>query len=524
MGDKPVLPIDYTNLDYESLREAMLGLAQETLPEWTDLSENDLGVLLVELFAYACDITLYYQTRIANNLLPETADEPEALIQLLRLIGYELRPASPATVNLSAAVDAAVISDETSILIPNRTQFFVSLPTGEQVVFETVDEITIAPHQLSLPDVQNLRYFLPIPVVQGQSILDEAVAESDGSPNQSYSLEAGPVIADSIEVTVSEPGGETRWQAVDSLADSSPADRNFVVQWDAQGRATLRFGDNLNGMAPLRGTAISPVLIRATYRVGGGPQGNVAAGTVFTPASTLPGNISLLNVTNLAAAAGGQVGESLDRARRLAPRLYRTQERAVTPRDYADLALMVPGVGKAKAVATNWNQVVLYIAPAGQVATPTELLQQNVLAFFESRRPVTTALTVVGPQPADIYLRADIRAQPYYRQIDVQQAVEQAVADYLAFDTLEFGQRIYLSKVYEIIQSLPQVASLTVTQFSRQPNTGMGMDIESDGIIELSPNELPRLGYRDNPNTLAAPGNNSYRPAIALRIQGEVVA
>ena len=95
MVNRPVIPIDYTNLGYDSLREAMLALARESLPELTDFSENDLGVLLIELFAYACDITLYYQTRIASNLFPATSDEPDALVQLLRLIGYELRPPAP---------------------------------------------------------------------------------------------------------------------------------------------------------------------------------------------------------------------------------------------------------------------------------------------------------------------------------------------------------------------------------------------------------------------------------------------
>ena len=81
----PSIPIDYTNLGYDSLREAMLAQARESVPEWTDFSENDLGVVLVELFAHACDITLYYQTRIASNLFPETSDEPDALVQLLDL-------------------------------------------------------------------------------------------------------------------------------------------------------------------------------------------------------------------------------------------------------------------------------------------------------------------------------------------------------------------------------------------------------------------------------------------------------
>src|SRR5437764_3497104 len=103
MSKELPIPIDYTNLGYDAMREAMLDLARRSLPEWTDLSESDLGVLLLELFAYACDVTLYYQTRIAANLMPGTADEPEALVQLLRLIGYELRPPAPASANLCLA-------------------------------------------------------------------------------------------------------------------------------------------------------------------------------------------------------------------------------------------------------------------------------------------------------------------------------------------------------------------------------------------------------------------------------------
>ena len=47
MTDVRGLPIDYTNLGYDALRESMLAIASETLPEWTDHSENDLGVLLI---------------------------------------------------------------------------------------------------------------------------------------------------------------------------------------------------------------------------------------------------------------------------------------------------------------------------------------------------------------------------------------------------------------------------------------------------------------------------------------------
>jgi hypothetical protein len=485
----PGLQIDYTNLGYDSLRSAMLDLARQSLPEWTDLSENDLGVLLVELFAYASDITLYYQSRIANNLLPETADEPDALLQLLRLIGYELRPPSPASVDLELAFDAAVA---VPIEIPAGSAFDVDLPTGDKVVFETARDIRIPLNQLDPPDALNLRRYRPVPVVQGQTIVNEAVARSDGSPNQTYTLQQQPVIDGSIVVTVTEPGGTRVWQQVDNLADSTPADRVFVVYRDVNGAARILFGDNVNGMPPPAGPAVT---IFATYRVIVGPISNLAADTQFNPPGLLPNNVNIVEAVNRVAAAGGAPGEDIQRARLFAPRLFRTQDRAVTAQDYADLALVAPGVGKVRAVAINSNLLLLYIAPSARVAEPSELLKQNLLAYFESRRMVTAALKIVGPRPADIYLSATVQAQPIYLRSDVAAAAAQAVADYLAFDAVDFGQPIYLSKVYDVIQSLPQVVSLNVTEFSRQPDG----TVDGTGVIKLLPNELPRPGYRDNP-------------------------
>lgn len=525
--DERAFPIDYTNIGYEALREAMLRLAQESVPEYTDFSANDLGVLLIELFAYACDVTLYYQTRLAGNLLPATSDEPEALVQLLRLIGYELRPPSPATADLRLAFDAL---EPTPIVLTAGTQFFASVPSGDEVVFETEREHRIQNPQLTPPDVANQRYFFPIPVVQGATIRDEAVGISDGSPSQIYPLRGKPVIAGSIRVTVTEaPGVETRWTEVPSLAYSGPADRHFAVQRDAEGAVALLFGDTFNGMVPPRGTVAFPVTIEATYRVGGGPVGNVPANTAFT-ASAPPGGAPLpgiLEATNPIPASGGALGEEIERARAFAPRLFRTQERAVTAEDYADLARQFPGVGKARAVRVDGHQAALYVAPAGRVAEPSELLRRDLLAFFESRRMAAIPLKILAPLPADIYLRATVRAQPYFSQADVRAAAEQAVAAYLDFDAVEFGQSIYLSKVYDVIQSLPQVASLTVTEFSRRPYLS-GLDpaaaIDPDGIIELLPHELPRPGYRDHPLTPPFPTVPDDRRPIVLDVQGGVLA
>lgn len=495
--------VDYTNIGYAGLRRSMLELARESLPEYTDLTENDLGVLLIELFAYASDVTLYYQTRIAENLFPETSDEPEALLQLLRLIGYELLPPAPARVDLRIGVDPALAAPLT---IAAGEPFTATLT--DPVVFETVDAVTITPGQLTAPDPDTgLRHYFPIAVVQGSTQLREPVGNADGSPNQLYRLLQAPVVAGSIQILVQEPGGETMWRETATLGTSTPADRHFAVQRSVDGSAWILFGDGTNGMIPPRGAPIA-----ATYRVGGGPQGNVAAGTEFTSHVN-----EIKEVTNPLAAAGGTSSESTDRARRVAPRLFRTQDRAVTADDYVDVLLQVPGVGKAQAVVAGWNDVVCYVAPAGTVTEPSDLLKRDVLAYLEPLRMTTTTLTVIGPRPADIYITATINAQPYFYAADVQRAAEDAVAAYLSFDAVSFGQAVYLSKIYDLIQSLPQVASLNVTEFSRAPDGTLA----PEGLIALAPYELPRPGYRDNPDTPPF-STATLRPPLIANVLGGV--
>jgi hypothetical protein len=483
MTDVRGVPVDYTALGYDSLRASMLAIARETLPEWTDHSENDLGVLLIELFAYASDVTLYYQSRIASQLFPATCDEPQALVQLLRLLGFELRSAVPATVELDVAVDAAQTLPHT---VPAGTAFRASTPTGEGLQFESARDVVITTDRLGPALEQNLRWFSPLTVVEGMTVSGELLGVSDGSPNQIYRLARGPVVSGSVEVTLTGPTGSTGWREVRTLANASPVSRVFSVQRGATGEVSLLFGDGANGAVPPRGGSdLDAVRVFATYRVGGGPQGNVPAGTTFTTSVS-----QLRRCVARVGGGGGAPPESLERARRLAPGLYRAQDRAVTTEDYVQLALRTPGVGKARAVALNWNDVLLYIAPNGAVEQPSELLRRDLMAAFEPSRMTTTTLRVLGPQPADVFLSATIRAEPYYLRADVHAAVTEAAAALLAFDAVDFGQPLYLSRLYDALQSLPQVASLIVTEFSRTAGGG----VDGDGVIELEPFELARPG------------------------------
>jgi hypothetical protein len=79
-------------------------------------------------------------------------------------------------------------------------------------------------------------------------------------------------VAPALEVFVDEE----RWQWVETLAKSGPLDRHYSVEIDDQERATVVFGDGVNGAAPPNGRNY----IVARYRNGRGANGNVAAGAI----------------------------------------------------------------------------------------------------------------------------------------------------------------------------------------------------------------------------------------------------
>ena len=88
MSRKPTPNIDYTSRDYEAFRELLIQKLQEKMPEYTDTSETDAGIVILEALANGLDILSLYSDIIANDvILPTTQDRKLAVI-MARCLGY----------------------------------------------------------------------------------------------------------------------------------------------------------------------------------------------------------------------------------------------------------------------------------------------------------------------------------------------------------------------------------------------------------------------------------------------------
>ncbi len=477
---------DYTNKDYASLREAMLELAKERLPEWTDHSPNDMGVLLLELYAQMSDMMLYYQDRIAAESYLETAVERRSIINLLRLIGYELRPHKPASADLTLLFDSEASG---IVTIDTGTEFQTTAEaTGEPVNFQYLRE---DPLEIDLSSLQLYTHsdgatyyrFKRLPVVQvDATVSNEIIGSSDGSPAQRFKLRQAPIIDDQLEVYVDE-GNELvptliEWQQKIDLLDSLSGDKHYTIRRDDDESVLVEFGDGRHGKIPVRGRNN----ITAFYRVGGGIKGNVAAYTITKAVSSLN---HLEHVFNKQSATGGADPETSETAAQRGPRLFRSMRRAVTAEDYEAHALEF-GLAKSRARAVAWNHIEIFVAPVGG-GQPTDTLKEDLRNYFENKRMMSAVIDIRDPVYVNVCMAGSLEIDAYHFTEQIQQRVANAVANLLAFDQVDFQFRLYLSKIYEKIEHIEGVNSVHVTRLSTD-----GTDtLPENGLLQFNWDEIP---------------------------------
>ncbi len=502
--------IDYLARDYNSFRQALLDLIPAKLPEWTDRSEADFGVVLIELFAYMGDILSYYQDRIANEAFLTTAQERRSVINHLRLIGYEMAPAAPAAARLGLIVANNV---NQVVEIRKGDQFAtVSSKDRKSLTFEFVDDKPLVINLAGLPAVppdklanNDLSGFIGIvtipakkpdgtplpnfkevveikevdgvktpfgviPVREGRSINNEVIGVSDGTANQRFRLAQPRALIDTLQIVVETSPPTPPWRWRKNLVFSH---RAFTPEQLAALEQEGRIGSTL------------------AFRVGGGSAGNVGTGqiTVITKAPQL--QLIGAKVVNREPASGGAERESIDRAIKFAPTVFGSMQRAVTGEDYVAQAKLFPGVSKARAEATNWNTITLFIAPTGSGQAPSDTLRQELLAYFEDKRMLTSIIDIQSPDYVRIDVTAQVGAEAHFRNEDVAAEAEAAIRDLFDFEKVDFKQTLYLSKIYEALERLDSVQFVNVTRF--QIATLSSPPVDEDGVIQLRENEIPVL-------------------------------
>jgi uncharacterized phage protein gp47/JayE len=411
IGKRPI--IDYVTKDYEGFREAMLALIPQLLPSWSDRSESDFGVVLIDLFAYVADILSYYQDRVANEAYLGTATQRRSVAELLRLIDYQIdpglaarallhlevtsdviittsslpyrvraggipgeadrifevtRPVTLALRNNTIALGAALTVGQTSIILPSAAH---ALGRGDVVYLEEAGTPVHRSPPLVLADVRPVSassdaivWDVPLPeafganvvlkgnnvmATHGETISDEPIFVGDGTPRQTFRLSRHPI----THLLASGSSRRRSRPEVQVTVDGVPWE--LTDSFFDSGPFDPHFAVSIdeNDVLTVRfGTGQRGAVLPAGAQVKAIYRVGIGrAGNVGPGAINVPitSVAQVASVSNPFSAEGGAERETVEEAKVSGPGRVITQNRAVTLQDYELLAKAFPGVGKAKA-------------------------------------------------------------------------------------------------------------------------------------------------------------------------------
>lgn len=413
-------PQDYTDKDYSAIRVRIQTLITAAFPAWTEFERSRLENVFIDAFAHMMDVATFYQDRFARETRFGTAALRRSMIELCRLIDYDLDTQTAAVTDVIFSIPVAAAGN---VNIPTGTTT-KSLGTGANVVrFQSTAPATI---------VAGLTDSAATAVEHSEQQSDTFTATGDVS--EEFKLSVRPFLDGSESMLIAA----VPWTKVDHFLDSGAADLHYTLRVDEYDHAFIKLGDGINGAQAAPGAAVA-----ISYKSGGGDDGNVDATAIKKveggPWYDVLGNQVSLSCNNAAAAVGGLDRETVDEARVRAPRSLRVLNRCVARTDFEDLSIQVSGVGRALALSSNEDatvpegQVKVWIIPDGGGAAPAALLTA-VETYINTNFP--TPVVCTWSALAATYVTMNIKVWAYLEEgaviADVVTAVRAALTTLLA--------------------------------------------------------------------------------------------
>jgi len=463
--------VNFTNLDFDQIKTSIKDYLRSN-SNFTDydFEGSNLSVIL-DVLAYNTYITSYNANMVSNEVFIDSATLRENVVSLARNIGYVPKSVQSSRANISLFVDttsdtAYPIKPETLTL--NKGVVCSTSAFGNQsYTFSILDDITV-------PVVDNIASFDDVDIYEGTYVTTTFTVDSF-NPNQRFILPNSKIDTSSIRVIVkpSETSDISRkYRQADSLFTITPDSPIFFVQEIEDERYELIFGDGVFGVK-----LESPNYVQVSYLVSNGESANGISqfnfsGKITSPRSTasIASGISLIT-TNEISFSGKEI-ESVESIKKYASRIYASQNRAVTAKDYESI---IPTIypetesisvfGGEDLAPPQFGKVFISIKPTNG-AYLSNLIKDNI-----EREIKKYSVAGIIPEIIDLkYLYLEPSINAYYNTNLAQSAnsiasiVSSTVERYANSSELnKFGARFKYSKFLKIIDDSSDAITSNIT-------------------------------------------------------------
>ncbi len=466
----------FTNLDFDQIKTQIREYLRAN-SNFTDFDfEGSNFSVLIDALAYNTYISAFNSNLVVNESFLDSATLRENVVSLARNIGYVPRSKTAAraaiTFNITANTTSPTMTLEPGLVCVGRQN-------DSDVVFSISESITSNTTVTSGIGTASFGSATdPIHVMEGTFLTSQFVV--DGSLEQRFILDNSNIDTSSIVAYVGTPGvlGK-QYKMIDNIVGISSISDTYLIQEVQDERYELLFGDGVFGRKPQNGAVITVQYVVTSGSEGNGPENFVFAGS-FTGSNgqvITPTVIPDVNTIN-AASNGGDI-ESIDSVKYFAPRLYSSQYRAVTSRDYeAIIQSIYPNtesvsvVGGEEVDPPQFGTVLITIKPKNG----------EFVSDFDKNQILTKlkgySLTGINQKIVDLQvLYVEIESFIYYDSTkiaavsDLRTKIVNAITTYSeSGDVNKFGGRFKYSKVLNVIDNIDRAISSNITRVRMRRN------------------------------------------------------
>ena len=464
--------VNFSNLDFDQVKTSLKDYlkANSTFTDY-DFEGSNLSTI-IDLLAYNTYITSYNANMVSNEVFIDSATLRENVVSLARNIGYLPKSRKAAAATISFFIDCSGITPTPATITLNKGAVVSSSGVfgGQSFVFSVVSDI-------SVPVLDGIASFDEITVYQG-TLLTSNFTYSSRTPNQKFILPNTGIDTSLIKVNVKGTEQSTtkvNYTAQDSLFDIDSSSKVYYLQEIEDERYQVIFGDGIFGKALEEGNFIT-----VDYIVSNGDSANGVNQFEFAGNLTYERNgldytvtegISL--VTTDITSKGGEAIESVDSIKKFAPRIYASQNRALTANDYETLipAKIYPETesisvfGGEELIPPQYGKVFISIKPRTGDFLPN-LIKENIRMKLKKY-----AVAGIVPEILDLkYLYIEVNSKIYYNTnlattgSAVSSVVQNNANKYADSSEMnKYGARFKYSKFLNIIDQSDEAITSNIT-------------------------------------------------------------
>ena len=453
----------FTNLDFDQIRAQIKDYLRAN-SNFTDFDfEGSNFSVLIDTLAYNTYITAFNSNMIVNESFLDSATLRENVVSLARNIGYVPRSRSAAKANVSFSVTTS--SDTPTMTLQaglvcvgatNETNYIFSIPES---VTTTVSSGTAT--------------FTGIDIYQGTFVKN--VFTVDGSLDQRFILNNSFIDSSTIVVKVkgiSDTGEGREYALAENILNINSTSEIYLLQEVQDEKYEILFGDGYFGKKLENGAVVTVSYIITDGKDGNGASNFAFSGRVVDSLNNVVVPTNTVTVTTVSNAANGGDIESIESIKYFAPRIYSSQYRAVTARDYeAIIQSIYPNtesvsvVGGEELDPPQFGNVIISIKPKnGDYVSDFD--KQTILTKLKNY-----SLSGINQQIIDLkVLYVEVDSAVYYNpsQVTNVNALKTTITNTLnTFATSninKFGGRFKYSKLCQTIDNVDNAITSNITR------------------------------------------------------------